>query len=320
MTEIESAGNLTNLVVIDACRNNVIPGSRSVNSRGLAILSHSDMRIRGNKIVYSTQAGMTASDGTSGAKNSPFAQAFIANIGNPETFDDVFLDIADGTLKLTNGQQEPYSMGTFAVKSYSLNPDGVKVSLFPGAGGGSAGEVQKHPEDFSKDGTKFWDYSTEPKVFQHIRPWMIILAVVIVVVILGNILKFIFRRNYLNKLRQNNVEENENNITVCVNFGFSSRHISCPSLEPAWINCKFGALEVFFDQTALSPNGAEIFLNCSLGAAELCIPKHWKVIDKTNCTLSGILNKNRNASLEENAPLLILSGSITLSVVEIKYI
>ena len=122
MEQIENARNKTNLIVIDACRNNLAQGGRAIGSRGLTVLSQDDYRIKGNKIVYSTMAGKTASDGASGSRNSPFAQAFLDNMQEHEIFDDVFLDIANETLRLTKGDQEPYSMGTFAVKSYSLNP------------------------------------------------------------------------------------------------------------------------------------------------------------------------------------------------------
>ena len=129
MEEIEATLNRTNLIVIDACRNNVLPGgSRSVAGRGLAVLSRDDYRIKGNKIVYSTMAGKTASDGEDSNRNSPFAQAFLSRMNSPEIFDDVFLDIANETLRLTHGEQEPYSMGSFAVKSYTLNPQGIAAS------------------------------------------------------------------------------------------------------------------------------------------------------------------------------------------------
>jgi hypothetical protein len=128
MGEIERANNKTNLIVIDACRNRLLPGnssrSRSVGSRGLVVLSLDDARIKGNKIVYSTLAGKTAADGAAGSRNSPFAEAFLHNIRSPQTFDDAFIDISQETLRLTRGEQEPYSMGTFAVKSYSLNLSG----------------------------------------------------------------------------------------------------------------------------------------------------------------------------------------------------
>ena len=124
MEEIGNARNKTNLIVIDACRNTLVPGggNRAVGTRGLAVLSADDYRVTGNKIVYSTMAGRTASDGLPGTRNSPFAQAFLSKIQSHEIFEDVFLDIANETLRLTRGDQQPYSMGSFAVKSYTLNP------------------------------------------------------------------------------------------------------------------------------------------------------------------------------------------------------
>jgi uncharacterized caspase-like protein len=128
MGEIEKARNKANLIVIDACRNKLLPGNssraRSVGSRGLAVLSLDDVRIKSNKIVYSTGAGKTAADGAAGERNSPFAAAFLHNIKSPQTFDDAFIDIAEETKRLTKGEQEPYAMGAFAIKSYSLNPAG----------------------------------------------------------------------------------------------------------------------------------------------------------------------------------------------------
>jgi len=133
LEEIGNARNVTNLIVIDACRNTLIPGSanRTVGSRGLSIVSADDIRASGNKIVYSTMAGRTAADGVPGSRNSPFAQAFILHVMNPESFDDVFLDIANETLRLTNGDQHPYSMGSFALKSYSLNPQAASAPAQP---------------------------------------------------------------------------------------------------------------------------------------------------------------------------------------------
>ncbi|MCL2128405.1 MAG: caspase family protein [Treponema sp.] len=171
MEEIEGARNKTNLIVIDACRNNFLPaaaaGSRGVGTRGLAILSRDDYRIRGNKIVYSTMAGKTAADGVPGSRNSPFAQAFLSKIDSPEIFDDVFLDIATETLRLTRGEQEPYSMGTFAVKSYSLNPQGAAAAA-PSASVETSVVSPAPPvfsanrTDFTLDGTRLFSLGIAP--------------------------------------------------------------------------------------------------------------------------------------------------------------
>ena len=122
MEEIGNARNKTNLIVIDACRNNLLPTGRSLGTRGLSVLAADDARVSMNKIVYSTLAGRTAADGVPGSRNSPFAQAFIEKMQSPESFEDVFVDIRDETLRLTRGEQQPYAMGSFAVKGYALNP------------------------------------------------------------------------------------------------------------------------------------------------------------------------------------------------------
>ena len=147
MEEIGNARNKTNLVVIDACRNTLLPGSgnRSVGTRGLSVLSSDDYRTSGNKIVYSTMAGRTAADGLPGSRNSPFAKAFIDNIRNPESFDDVFLDITNETIRLTNGDQQPYSMGSFAIKSYSLNPQVTGPAMQTGSPVMTAEQPRPYP-------------------------------------------------------------------------------------------------------------------------------------------------------------------------------
>jgi len=167
MEEIGTARNRTNLVVIDACRNTLLPGgNRSVGTRGLTVLSADDYRVAGNKIVYSTMAGRTAADGVPGSRNSPFAQAFISNINKPESFDDVFLDIANDTMLLTRGDQQPYAMGSFAVKSYSIYPLQVIAAAPQGAVEAQARPLAPQPlpvqparDNRSRESTKdlrFW--------------------------------------------------------------------------------------------------------------------------------------------------------------------
>ena len=184
MEEIGNARNKTNLIVIDACRNTLLPGgSRNVGSRGLVVLAADDYRVTGNKVVYSTMAGRTAADGVPGSRNSPFAQAFISNIKKPETFDDVFLDIASETMRLTGGNQQPYSMGSFAVKGYALNARAVaalasaqaappSVAPLPPPESPSVSPTQpkeprapRDPTDFTLDGRKLFCFSAAPVLY-----------------------------------------------------------------------------------------------------------------------------------------------------------
>jgi hypothetical protein len=112
---------------------------------------------------------------------------------------------------------------------------------------------------------------------------------------------------------------NDNNPYVSVNFGAISRSLNADYLETLRLSCNFGAMEVFFNQVELSPNGAEVDINCNFGGIQLFIPKHWQVIDRMSCTLAGVDIKSFTAPAE-NAPSLTLNGSVSLGGVEIKYI
>ena len=82
---IELSGAKTNVVILDACRNNPFPAvSRSV-SQGLARMDSPS----GSFIAYSTAPGEVALDGT--GKNSPYSQALAQYITEPDlTLEAVF--------------------------------------------------------------------------------------------------------------------------------------------------------------------------------------------------------------------------------------
>jgi uncharacterized caspase-like protein len=110
--------NKANLLVIDACRNDFIPGSRTISGRGLAVVASDS--IVGNVIAYSTRAGQTADDGKPGDRNSPFAAAFLSNIKTAKSFDNLFIQIANDTRTRTNGRQIPYKVGYFTIEDYAI--------------------------------------------------------------------------------------------------------------------------------------------------------------------------------------------------------
>jgi len=164
----------------------------------------------------------------------------------------------------------------------------------------------------------------------EIQTWKVIAAAVLAFIGLG--ILFPHRHHSCNKC--NNPGESgewqkqhkipaegnkDNNPYVSVNFGAVSRSLNADSLETVRLSCNFGAMEIFFNQVELSPNGAEADISCSFGGIQLFIPRHWQVIDKLSCTLAGVDNKSFSAPAE-NAPRLTLNGTVTLGGVEIKYI
>jgi len=113
--------------------------------------------------------------------------------------------------------------------------------------------------------------------------------------------------------------DKDNNPYVGVNFSSVSRSLNADSLETVRLSCNFGAMEIYFNQAQLSPNGAEADITCSFGGIQLFIPKHWQVIDKLHCTLAGVDIKSFTAPAE-NAPRLTLNGSVSMGGVVVKYI
>jgi predicted membrane protein len=115
--------------------------------------------------------------------------------------------------------------------------------------------------------------------------------------------------------------DSDNNPSINVNFGAVSRRLRSNSLESAQLYCNFGALEVFLDQAQLSGSGAEIILNCNFGAIKLFVPKHWRIIDRLDCTLGGVdIDKRFTEAPAKDAPQLTISGSVSLGGVEIRYV
>jgi len=111
----------------------------------------------------------------------------------------------------------------------------------------------------------------------------------------------------------------DNNPYVGVNFGAISRSLNADSLETVRLSCNFGAMEIYFNQAELSPNGAVADISCSFGGIQLYVPRHWQVIDRMHCTLAGVNIKSFTAPAE-NAPRLTLNGSVSMGGVEVKYI
>lgn len=98
----------TKLVFLDACRDNPLQrtNDRSV-SKGLAPISAAE----GTLISYATKDGQTAADGA-GAKNSPFTQALLEHISDPQDIAVVLRKVREKVMPSTGGKQQPWEYGS----------------------------------------------------------------------------------------------------------------------------------------------------------------------------------------------------------------
>ena len=77
LSKMESAGNRTNIVILDACRDNPFKRSFRTESRGLAVVEAP----RGSLLVYATSPGSVAEEGR--GRNGVFTGALLKHIGSP---------------------------------------------------------------------------------------------------------------------------------------------------------------------------------------------------------------------------------------------
>jgi hypothetical protein len=103
LRQMRSARNRTNIVILDACRNNPFEAILSLDDNGLAEMKAPT----GTFLAYSTAPGAVALDGDDG--NSPFTSALAANIPTPGLpIEQLFKQVRVEVLSRTGGAQTPW--------------------------------------------------------------------------------------------------------------------------------------------------------------------------------------------------------------------
>ncbi len=105
LAKMETAGSRTNIVILDACRDNPFERSwrRGTKGAGLAFMKAPS----GSLIAYSTAPEMTASDG--GGKNSPYTAALLQHINTPGiTILQMFQKVRSSVREWSGKKQTPW--------------------------------------------------------------------------------------------------------------------------------------------------------------------------------------------------------------------
>ena len=99
---MNEGGAGTNAIILDACRNNPFPQASRGMDRGLAVVGQKPPE---SIIVYATEAGDTADDGT--GRNGVFTSALLQHITRDEEFTGILRDVNAEVRKQTNQKQKP---------------------------------------------------------------------------------------------------------------------------------------------------------------------------------------------------------------------
>jgi len=103
LRQMASARNRTNIVILDACRNNPFEAIPSLNDNGLAEMKAPT----GTYLAYATAPGSVALDGVQ--RNSPFTSALADEMTNEGLkIEEVFKNVRVKVIEETDGAQTPW--------------------------------------------------------------------------------------------------------------------------------------------------------------------------------------------------------------------
>lgn len=118
LRQMFSARNKTNIVILDACRNNPFEDIPDMDDNGLAEMKAPT----GTFLAYSTAPGAVALDGTD--RNSPFTQALVQQIAVPgQPIEQVFKATRVAVLQATGNAQTPWDTSSLTNEFYFVPPD-----------------------------------------------------------------------------------------------------------------------------------------------------------------------------------------------------
>ena len=113
LSKMESAGNSTNIVILDACRDNPFKRSFRTKNRGLAVVEAP----RGSLVVYATAPGSVAAEGT--GRNGIFTGALLRYIKTPGIDVEFMLrSVRRDVMAETGNAQTPWSSSSLTGNFY----------------------------------------------------------------------------------------------------------------------------------------------------------------------------------------------------------
>jgi hypothetical protein len=128
-SKMQSAGDKTNIIILDACRNNPFPGTERSLERGLAVVG--TIQPPQSLIVYATAPGKTAQDGE--GKNGVFTSALLRHIADPGIDVELMIRrVREEVMSTTGGAQVPWNNSSIAGAGFAFAGGGrLRVSTAP---------------------------------------------------------------------------------------------------------------------------------------------------------------------------------------------
>lgn len=105
-------------------------------------------------------------------------------------------------------------------------------------------------------------------------------------------------------------------IVVRCLFNGTKKSISSDDFTKAKLFCKFGGLEVSFDDAVIQHGTASVELDVNFGGVELYVPQSWQIANHIDC-MFGSVDEHRRSRDAGEGPTLVLDGNVRFGGVDI---
>ncbi len=104
-------------------------------------------------------------------------------------------------------------------------------------------------------------------------------------------------------------------------LGACVKYINSDNLREVNADCRFGAMEIYFDNAIIQGGTAVLNINASFSGVELHIPKEWNVINNLKTSCGAVNGDVRNTEKESlGSSTLIINGNVAFGAVDIEFI
>ena len=144
--KMEDAGNVLNIIMLDACRNN--PFGRSFRSaeKGLAKMDAPT----GSILAYATAPGSVASDGP--GRNGLYTSSLLKRMMTPGLkIEDVFKQVRIDVLKTSENKQVPWESSSLTGDFFFTTERGIAVLKSPSVGKQHIPELEQERENLERE-------------------------------------------------------------------------------------------------------------------------------------------------------------------------
>jgi hypothetical protein len=112
----------------------------------------------------------------------------------------------------------------------------------------------------------------------------------------------------------------DNNPSARLSFGSTCKYLHADNLKSGQFYSSFGEMNLYFDQSQVSHEGAEIFMDCSFGSIKAYFPRTWRVKNNIRVSLGDVKEDMRRDQPGADAPQVTLVGNVSFGDIEIHYI